>query len=155
MRNRVDMEEMANMMNAIVHYGGIPNYFAQLGMGETSEGLENYWNTKIVKRDKSTWMTQSEYEEWKDINLHLVSQMWSNTSCGWEGIGGSAMSSAYTLIIESKWFNLVFVYYRGKLAYICENDEKYESVKQKHFIGLPGYNSCLDKLTVIYRNKIR
>lgn len=155
MRYNIDMEEIAHMMNSIVHYEGLPNYFTQLGIGETSEGLEKYWNTNIVKRETSTWMTQSEYEQWKEINLHLVSQMWGNTSCGWEGIGGSMMSNAYTLILENKWYDLVFIYYRGKLAYICENDDKYKSFKEKDFRGLPGYNGCLEKLTVIYRNKIR
>ncbi len=155
MRISVDMEEMASIMNSIVHYEGLPSYFSQLGMGETSDGLEKYWNTNIVKRETSTWMTQSEHEQWKEINLHLVSQVWGNTSCGWEGMGGSMMSNSYTLILENKWYNLVFIYYRGKLAYICENDEKYQSIKQKDFRGLPGYNGCLDKLTVIYRNKIR
>lgn len=156
MRSEIDMQEIANVMQCIIDHKQMANHFPQMGYGnEGSVDLKEYWETKIVKRSEKTWMDQSEFREWCEVDLHLISQMWGNTSGGWQGIGGSAMTNAYTTILENKWFNLSFVYYSGKLAYICEMDEKYLSCKEKNYRSLPGYNTCTEKLTVIFRKQYR
>ena len=155
MRIKIDMQEVANTMHCIVNYEQMAWSFTQMVGGKDSGPLREFWNTKVVKRETSTLMTQSEYDQWCDINLHLVTQTWGNTSGGWEGIGGSAMTNSYTLIIENKWYGLSCIYYDGKLAYICEMDEKYMEYVQKGYRGLPGYGNCTEKLTVIFKKPIR
>ena len=151
MRNRIDMQEIANMMQCIVDYEFMANSFTQMVGGEESEPLREYWNTKIIKRDKNTWLNETEFRQWCEVDVHLVSQMWGNTSAGWQTIGGSAMTNAYTLILENKWYNFACIYYSGKLAYICEMDERYNDIKSKGYRGLPGYGECKSKLSVIFK----
>jgi hypothetical protein len=152
MRQEIGMEDIANVMIAISDYESRASYFSQMGGSDDNKALNEYWNTKIVKRTEKTWMTELEFRQWKDIELHLISQTWGNTSCGWQGIGGAAMTPAYTTIIENKWYNLSFIYYSGKLAYICEVDDKYNDYKQKGYRGLPGCLGCREKLTVIFKS---
>lgn len=153
MRLEIEMEDMANVMLAISNYKERATYFTQMGSGDVSGKLKEYWETKIVKRTEKTWMTESEFKLWSDIELHLITQTWGNTSAGWETIGGSAMTPAYTTILENKWYGLSFVYYSGKLAYICEMDDKYNDLKQKGYRGLPGIVGCTEKLTVLFKGR--
>ena len=96
MRQEIGMEDIANVMIAISDYESRASYFSQMGGSDDNKTLNEYWNTKIVKRTEKTWMTELEFRQWKDIELHLISQTWGNTSCGWQGIGGAAMTPAYT-----------------------------------------------------------
>jgi predicted phage tail protein len=150
MKNKIGMKEMASAMNAVTHWESLSGYFTQLKTGEDKNKLVEFWNTNVVKRDTSTYMTQAEYDQWCEINLHIVSQMWGNTSGGWETIGGSAMTSAYTTIIENNFYGLAAVFYNGQLAYICQIDDKWK-VYSEGFRFLPGMSDCSRKLTIIYK----
>lgn len=152
MRIEIEMEDIANVMLAISNYKERATYFSQMG-GNDDGLLKEYWETKIVKRTEKTWMTESEFRQWSDIDVHLISQTWANTSAGWQTIGGSAMTPAYTTILENRWYGLSFVYYSGKLAYICEMDDKYSDFKQKGYRGLPGHRECSEKLTIIHKGR--
>ena len=153
MRLRIELSDMADLMKSISEYEYLANSFTQLSSGEGRETLVKFWNEKIVKRETSTYMTEDEYRQWREINFHVVRQIWGNTSGGWQGIGGSAMTSAYTVIIENNWYGLACIYYNGKLAYICEMDEKYIDYMSKQYRGLPGHGDCREKLTVLYKSR--
>lgn len=150
----IDIEEISNITRAISEYEYLSNNFQHLGSKEQNERLKEFWNKNIVKRDTSTYFTESEYKHWKEIDLHVVPQTWGNTSGGWEGIGGSAMTKTYTVIIENGWFGFACIYYNGQLAYICEIDEKYREVISKGYNRLPGCNPYKETLTILYK-KIR
>lgn len=51
-----------------------------------------------------------------EVNVTLFNQTWGSTALGYDGIGGSAMTDAYTVIVE---LNGVFCVYfgSGRLAY--------------------------------------
>jgi hypothetical protein len=150
---KVEMSDMANVMNSISHYEGLSTYFPNLASGEEGEILTRFWNEKIVKREEKTWLTESEFRYWCDINFHVIKQTWGNTAGGWQGIGGSAMTPAYTLIIENGWYGFACIYYSGKLAYICEMDDKYTDYKVKGYRGLPGCRDSSEKLTVLFKGR--
>jgi hypothetical protein len=150
---KIDLSDIADITRSISEYEMLTNSFTQRGTKEEKELLTDFWNKKVVKRETSTWMTSHEYEQWKEINFHVVAQTWGNTSCGWQGIGGAAMTKAYTVIIENGWSGLVCVFYFGKLAYMCEMDDKYKVYVEKGFRGLPGHGDCHEKLTVLYKSK--
>jgi hypothetical protein len=150
---KVEMSDMADLMKSITDYEYMANTFTQLTSAEEREPLQKFWNEKIVKRDKDTWMKPEEYKYWREINFHVIKQTWGNTSGGWQGIGGSAMTNRYTVIIENQWFGFSCIYYGGKLAYICEMDDKYKVYVEKGYRGLPGCSSCRKDLTVIYKSK--
>jgi hypothetical protein len=149
----IELSDMSDLMRSISEYEYLANTFPQLTSGDDRERLVKFWNEKIVKRETSTQMTQEEYRYWKEINSHMIKQTWGNTSGGWQGIGGSAMTSTYTVIIENVWYGLVCIYYNGKLAYICEMDEKYNNYMRKNYRGLPGHGDCREKLTVLYTSR--
>jgi hypothetical protein len=150
---KVELSDMADLMKSIADYEYLANTFTQLTSGEKREDLVKFWNEKIVKRDKDTWMKPEEYKYWREINFHVIKQTWSNTSGGWESIGGSAMTDQYTVIIENQWFGFACIYYSGKLAYICEMDDKYKAYTANSYRTLPGCYTCGKKLTVIYKGK--
>lgn len=57
--------------------------------------------------------------------LKVFYQMWCNTSCGFEGIGGSAMTNAPTYILIDKNENISYVFFNGRFAYKCLFDKKF------------------------------
>jgi hypothetical protein len=63
----------------------------------------------------------------------MFPQMWGSTALGFDGIGGAAMTTAYTIVIQSfhSYSREVLVYFDGKFAYrISEpNDIFWEDVK--------------------------
>lgn len=139
----IELKEIGEIVSTIHHYQEIINYFHQL-VSDTPEKLKEYWETKISPKSGNHLVRY-----WNDVNLHLVSQMWGNTSGGWQGMGGSAMTTRYTIIIENNWFGLAYIYYEGQLAYVCEMDEKYDEYKKQSYRGLPGRGDCQKLLNVL------
>lgn len=91
--------------------------------------------------------------DWCKINIHIVEQTWASTAGGWGGIGGAAMSTYRTVVIEARY--TVSVYWNGRLAYIVKRDELYkEYIKNKGY-ELPGMNAVSSNLLVLYKNKNR
>jgi hypothetical protein len=151
---KIDLSEISDVMRSITDYNILFQRFTNLCRDEQKDVLIRFWNEKIVKREVSTWMAREEIILWNEIDFHVVKQEWGNTSGGWGGIGGAAMTSQYTVIIENYWFGFVCVYYQGKLAYICEMDSKYQEYMGKGYGSLPGIEDCRKKLTIIYEFEI-
>lgn len=136
---QLTLTDMGHINVAVEEYYRIFSYFRQMGGDEdTKQKLNEIWDDVISKL---------QYHNWCDCELRVFSQTWGNTSCGWEGIGGAAMSTSKTLVIENKWTNISFVFYDGVLAYIAMMDEKWD--KYRH--NPSGWASCKDKLNVVWR----
>jgi hypothetical protein len=151
MYNKIDIATIGEMSICIDHYNKLPHMFTQLTGSKDAQLLRDFWETKIVKRSVSTTMTQEERMRWFNVDLHLVNQMWDNTSGGWGGIGGAAMTTTPTLIIENYEYGLSCVYYGTKLAYICEINDKYTEYQKAGYVNLPGYYDCKSSLSVIFK----
>jgi hypothetical protein len=146
MRAGIELDDMSNMMKSISEYNRLINYFTGIPTtSEYEEKLKAFWETRIINLDTRN----ADYRRWIDINVSLINQMWSNTSGGWEGMGGSMMTHSYTVIIENRNYGMACIYYSGKLAYICETDDKYDAFRENSFIHLPGHHRCEERLTVI------
>lgn len=51
-----------------------------------------------------------------EVNVTLFNQTWGSTSLGYDGIGGSAMTDAYTVVVE--FLGVYCIYFGcGRLAY--------------------------------------
>lgn len=146
MRNQFDLQTAAELMAAINHYNQLPNYFTQLDTAQKDK-LTEFWN-KLYGGDYKR--SQAAYPAWLRPNIHIVEQTWGNTSCGWQGIGGSAMSSSYTTVIENTHEDFIAVYYGGKLAYIAEYDQVLRDVRSRGFNSLPGVESAKKLLKIVY-----
>ena len=53
-----------------------------------------------------------------DIEVHaMFSQTWSSTALGFGGLGGQAMTDAYTIVLRSSLLGEYCVYFGGRFAY--------------------------------------
>jgi hypothetical protein len=146
-----NISDLADITTSISEYHKLATIFTQLKGGKDGEPLREFWNRKVVKRETNTWLNSREETEWLNFNLHFIPQMWGNTSGGWEGIGGAAITESYSIIIENEKFGFAAIYYNGQLAYICEIDEKYKELIKGGYKNMPGVSSCSKVLTVIYK----
>jgi len=145
-RPNLDIKLFSEVMQAVDHYNSLPNHFTQLDQSQT-ETLRAFWD----KLYGGSWeRMNADYERWKSPNIHIVHQTWGSTTCGWGGMGGAAMTSAYTVIIENKWAGFIAVYWDGKLAYIAELDEKLDKYRAAGFEYLPGLSEARTELTIVY-----
>jgi hypothetical protein len=145
-RNKIDIRTLADMATAISHYEALAGYFSQLDPAQKAT-LDPAWDRAYAS---AKHMDHNSFEIWQDINFHIISQMWGSTACGWGGMGGAMMTKAYTMIIENHQNKLAFVYWHGKLAYIVDTDEKWETYVKRGYQGLPSLHSLPTQLTVVY-----
>lgn len=61
-------------------------------------------------------------------------QTWGSTALGFGGIGGSAMTDAYTVVLRSTYNNEYLVYFNGVFAYklIKPNKQFFEDIRYKN-----------------------
>lgn len=109
MKNELTARDGADFLNAYSHYSELASYFPQLDPKNEEikklVGEEPYYKSKLV-------------HHWYDIEIHIASQTWGSTSCGWGGMGGASMSVGINFVIKQKYTDLLFVYWHGRLAYI-------------------------------------
>lgn len=151
MHEEIDIQQMANVMLAISHYNGLANYFLQMDPNQR-EILLPYWEEMVKHSKDGKYMDAYSYVVWKDINVHMIKQMWGSTAGGWGGIGGSAMTSSYTIVIEPARGKAIFVYYGATLAYIARVDDKVKEFQANGYKRLPPYYNTKG-LDIIYKNR--
>lgn len=125
MNRPFDIHEISDFMQALSHYKELVSDYPQLSR---EEKLTSTWK----KTDETQWWNCGMSKHWDDIEIHITKQIWGSTACGWGGMGGAAMSMDYNYIIHQKYTNLLFVYWSGKLAYICKRDSI------ENFSRMPG-----------------
>jgi len=149
---------MGDLFKCLQHYSELPYNFTQIDYRQKAT-LEAYWESIYGSPRTSTGSTNNEYYDkiersipsWNRPNVHIVTQLWSNTSGGWEGRGGCAMTNSYTIIIENPYIGLACIYYGNKLAYMVKIDSEYQKHAQSNYYKLPGLSSVKNSgLDVIY-----
>ena len=81
-----------------------------------------------------------------DVEVYVFPQLWSDTSLGYSGCGGSAMTTAHTIIIGSGRNNQYRVYFGGdRLAYEVRepNDLFYKDMKNHCMLPVDQYEKYL------------
>lgn len=56
-----------------------------------------------------------------NTTVHVFPQMWGSTALGFKGIGGSAMTTAYTTVIQVDNTELYGVFFGEEFAYFVDN----------------------------------
>jgi hypothetical protein len=149
MRSEVNIREISSLIQSIAVYGEMASHLGQLGTKEQTQKMKDHFNTYVL-RGNGTWGGEID-RRWETFDIHFFSQMWGNTSGGRQTIGGSAMTSAYTTIIENRAYGLAFIFYYGNISYICVMDDLYNAHRETGFKMMPGNRDCVEKLTVLYR----
>jgi len=77
---------------------------------------------KIVEQFNANLKEQKIHD---DIEVYVFPQCWGSTALGYGGIGGSAMTTASTIVLYAHCENIVRVYFGGGLlAYEIKNPNR-------------------------------
>ncbi len=101
-----------DLHHALAHaqYKGFPEFEYE------DRDWEHYYKTKEDKRIKKTRQHSGH-----DITVFaMFTQTWGSTALGFGGIGGQAITSAYTIVLESEQGMGFCVYFGGRFAYRVE-----------------------------------
>lgn len=69
---------------------------------------------RVVRIPTGEVRTRRPYSE--ELDVWMFSQVWGSTALGFGGVGGQAMTSAYTVVIRGPHSDYA-VYFSGRLAY--------------------------------------
>lgn len=63
------------------------------------------------------------YDAYKypDFDFTMFSQVWGSTALGFNGIGGQALTKAYTVIAHEIHTNIALVFFEEEFAYLVKN----------------------------------
>lgn len=59
--------------------------------------------------------------KYTDLSLRVFPQVWGSTALGFGGIGGQAMTAAYTTVVEDAYEGFYSVFFGERLAYLIQN----------------------------------
>lgn len=73
--------------------------------------------------------------------VDVFAQTWGSTALGFGGIGGCAMTKAYTTVILNEDLGCVGVFFGERLAYIikCPNEKFVADLKNRNMCSIDGY----------------
>ncbi len=83
-----------------------------------------------------------------DCAFNMFPQLWGSTSLGYNGFGGSAMTTANTYVIYSSEIKTYRIYFGGELlAYELKNPNKefFKDLKQEKLAGQDGYKRYMNE----------
>jgi len=80
-----------------------------------------------------------------ELNVIHFEQMWGSTALGFRGMGGSAMTSAYTTVIICK--QIAYIYFDGIFAFSVKEDDKFREYLTKRRV--PSIIEAADTLEII------
>jgi len=109
-----------SLAQALAHaqYEGFPEYEYQ------DRDWEHYRSTKEDRR-----ITKRAKHRPSNLIVHaMFPQTWSSTALGFGGVGGQAITPAYTVVLESTHMMGYCVYFNGRFAYRIEKPND-------HFFG--------------------
>jgi hypothetical protein len=146
----INLTTVAEITSAISHYNDLCIHFSQLDPTQRTT-LEEYHKKMLTFSKDGKYVDQMYATYWRNVNFYVVVQHWGSTSGGWGGMGGSAMTDSYTIVIENIWTGAIFVYYNGRLAYVASNNEALSEYRDKNFQFLPPLYDTKD-LDIIYKS---
>lgn len=94
---------------------------------------------KSKETDSEVFVVTSRPANEMDVELFSAfSQMWGSTALGFGGIGGAAMTNAYTTIYRHE--HNFYVYFGGRFAYVINkpNGYFYEDLKNMNLTDVKG-----------------
>jgi hypothetical protein len=86
-----------------------------------------------------------------ELKVFVFPQTWPSTALGYPGIGGSAMTFAYTIVVQC--FNTICVYFGSdRLAYRIELDKISSRGRENYFTDIQFHNmASVDKSMMRYQ----
>lgn len=92
--------------------------------------------------DKATKILEIDQSKTDEYEVMMWKQTWGDTSCGFGGIGGQMITSAYTVAIVDSSFSKCIVFHDMRLAYETEvTKDVLTQINRKSLIGAMEYNN--------------
>jgi len=110
--------------------------------------LYEYESRDWSSSDKTARITKQErHTEYHMSVYSMFSQEWSSTAMGFGGLGGQAITSAYTVIIQSERGCGFCVYFGGRFAYRIEkpNQKFFEDVSSRQMSKVAGAKALYER----------
>lgn len=104
-------------------------------------------NLELLEYRTKNILKQIDNEKYKKLNLvaDVFLQTWSSTALGFGGVGGQAISEAYTTVFGDVLKNVYVIFFGNELAYIVKNPT------EKFFADLKfRMLASVDKSKIIY-----
>lgn len=104
--------------------------YTALNREEYLPNIEYTHKTIQQRRDGEDGITKYRRPREDDVDIYHFSQTWGSTALGFGGIGGAAMTKAYTtvIILQSKY---AVIFFDGRFAYKAKtNNEFYSDLKR-------------------------
>jgi hypothetical protein len=92
-------------------------------LGHRLPDIEYQFQTPMDRREGMPMRIKKRRPEMRDIEVRMFPETWSSTALGFGGMGGAAMTPAYTVVVSRP--NLALVYWGGVFAYGVEPDEAF------------------------------
>ena len=116
-----------HMVMAHAVYEGFPEYEY-----ESRDFSNPDRDARVVKKTRHT--------EYNLTVKAMFPQVWSSTALGFGGIGGQAITTAYTTVVESDIDASCCVYFGGQFAYRIErpNEQFFEDLMKQQMTNVSG-----------------
>lgn len=71
--------------------------------------------------------------KYPDFDFNVFSQVWGSTALGFNGIGGQALTKAYTTVLKELNSNMFFVFFEERFAYMVKDpNELFQKDFEEH-----------------------
>lgn len=86
-------------------------------------------------------------KNYPEYDVTVFSQVWGSTALGFGGIGGCAMTKAYTTVIQEIHTGIFGVFFNNQLAYCIHSPSEkfYEDLRNKNMESLDHILLYIDK----------
>lgn len=104
-------------------------------------GDQEYESRDFSVKDTVKYVKKTRNLEAREIDVVMFPQTWGSTALGFGGIGGRAITTAYTVVISHGRTHVV--YFNGRFAYKVErpNELFYAHVKNQDMLPVKDYKS--------------
>ena len=100
---------------------------------------ERFCQAILPHIEEKTW--------YPDIEMYMFPQTWGSTALGFGGIGGQAMTSAYTVVVADIQHNYYGVFFGERLAYLITtpNDVFFEDLRRGNMAAVSQRGKYMKK----------
>jgi hypothetical protein len=79
----------------------------------------------------------------------IFPQVWSDTSCGFGGLAGQAMTTAFSVVLEDETEGIFYIFINGQYAYSAHHSSECfkEDLRKKNLSGKIGCSKYKKELT--------
>jgi hypothetical protein len=102
---------------------------------------EQEYESRDFSSKELKYVKKTRHLEVREIDVVMFPQMWGSTALGFGGLGGQAITTAYTVVISHGRTHVV--YFNGRFAYKVErpNELFYAHVKNQDMLPVKDYKS--------------